>query len=80
MRLTILETGHRWSQRLFFKMIKLQMGHVPGPMRVLTYRRSWFGSPFVDCLQQAMRNSKHWSSSEMELFAAFISKLNRCTY
>lgn len=80
MRLSILKTGHRWSQKLFFKLVQVQMGFVPGPMRVVTYRRLWFGTPFLDCLQQGMRHAKHWSASETELFAAFVSKLNRCTY
>ena len=61
-------------------MIRLQMGHIPGPMRVLTYRRNWFGAKFLDCLQSGLRETREWSMPEAELFAAFVSKLNQCLY
>lgn len=80
MRLRILEHGHRWTQKLLLKIARLQMGHLPGPMLTLTYRRDWFGARFVDCLQEGMRGAEEWSQGEVELFAAFVSKLNRCDY
>jgi len=27
-----------------------------------------------------MRDGKHWTLGELELFAAFVSKLNQCEY
>ncbi len=80
MRLGILDHGHRLTQKLWFKLVGWYMGHVPGPMRTLTYRPSWFGSHFVDCLQEGLRESREWSQGEVELFAAFVSNLNRCEY
>ena len=80
MRLRILREGHRFTQKLFFRLVKLQMGHVPPPMRVLTYRREFFGAHFLDCLTDGMRRATEWSVGETELFAAFVSKLNRCEY
>lgn len=80
MRLGILERGHRWTQKLFFRIVCLQMGHVPPPMRVLTYRRAFFGAHFLDCLTEGLRETREWTKSEAELFAAFVSKLNACEY
>lgn len=80
MRLKILTEGHQFTQKLFLKIIKFQMGHIPGPMHVLTYRRNWFGAHFLDCLQDGLREMKQWSMPEVELMAAFVSKLNQCEY
>ncbi len=80
MRLSLLHEGHTWTQKLFFKAVAAKMGHVPGPVRTLTYRRTWFGTHFVDCLTHGMRKAEEWSKAEVELFAAFVSKLNECEY
>ncbi|MSR13702.1 MAG: hypothetical protein EXR86_03885 [Gammaproteobacteria bacterium] len=80
MRLAILEHGHRWTQKLVFRLIRHRLGHVPGPIKVLTYRGAWFGRRFSDCLQQGLRQASEWSLAECELFAAFVSKLNHCSY
>ena len=80
MRLKILTTGHKLTQKVFFKFLKLQMGHVPGPIRILTYRRDWFGVNFLSCLQHGLREMTEWTMPEAELMAAFVSKLTRCEY
>ena len=80
MRLDILDHGHRVTQKLAFKVMRQQTGHVPGPVKTLTYRRNWFGKYFVDCLQEGMREAREWRQGEVELFAAFVSKLNSCEY
>lgn len=44
------------------------------------YRPDW-GKPFSRLLTEGMRSrSKAWSVGERELFAAFTSKLNTCSY
>lgn len=80
MRLTILDHGHRFTQKLRFWLMQRVSGNVPDPVRVLTYRRDWFGAHFADCLEEGMRGSTQWTKAEAELFAAFVSKLNRCEY
>ena len=80
MRLHILESGHRPLQKIPFMLMKLVAGHVPGPVLTLAYRRELFGRYFADCLQEGMRGSHYWSVGEVELFAAFVSKLNSCRY
>jgi len=80
MRLKILTTGHKLSQKILLKVLNFQMGHIPGPIHILTYRREWFGANFLDCLQHGLREMTAWSMPEAELMAAFVSKLNRCEY
>ena len=80
MRLDILDNGHTFTQKILFRLITMQMGHVPGPMRILTYRRKWFGTNFATCLHQGLREMTEWSMPEAELIAAFVSKLNQCEY
>lgn len=82
MRLQILETGHRSWQKPVLKLIDKLMGSegVPGPIAVVSYRRELFGKYFNTCIQDAMRKASHWRKDELELFAAFTSKLNTCRY
>ena len=78
MRLSIIENREQWSQRLSLQMMKMFMGHLPGPIHLLTYRKKWFGDFYGACLQEALRGSAEWEKAELELFAAFVSKLNQC--
>lgn len=80
MRLKILDHGHRPLQKLVLKFIKMMMGNVPGPIAVFSYRRDLFGKYFNDCIQEGMRGASEWSKGEVELFAAFTSKVNECRY
>ena len=80
MRLKILEHGHRPLQKVGLKVISALMGSVPGPISVFTYRRNLFGKYFNDCIQEGMRGVSEWGKGEVELFAAFTSKLNACRY
>lgn len=48
--------------------------------RILSYRPELFGQPFSACLQEVLRGPSDWSIGERELFAAFTSRKNRCTY
>ena len=80
MRLRILETGHRPLQKILLRLIKLYSRDLPGPVLTLSYKRKLFGQPFAACLQEGMRGAKEWSIGEIELFAAFVSKLNACQY
>lgn len=48
--------------------------------RILSYRPELFGQPFSACLQEVLRGPSDWSIGERELFAAFTSRKNQCTY
>jgi len=80
MRLRILETGHRPLQKVLLALIKRYIGAVPGPVLTLSYRRRLFGRCFAACLHEGMRGATEWRLGEVELFAAFVSKLNACQY
>lgn len=80
MRLKILEQGHRPLQKLALKLIKATMGCIPGPILVMSYRRELFGKYFNACIQEGMREASAWRKGEVELFAAFTSKVNECRY
>ena len=58
----------------------LNFGPEQPPILVMSYRRNHFGRWLAPCFQEAMRRSKEWSKFETELFAAFVSTLNRCHY
>jgi hypothetical protein len=79
-RLAVLDHGHRPVQRLFLGVIRRFVGQVPGPIATMSYRAELWGKQFSGCLQEAMRGPSSWSVGERELFAAFVSKLNRCAY
>jgi len=48
--------------------------------RTLSYRPEMFGQPFSACLEVVLRGPSEWSVGERELFAAFVSSTNQCTY
>ena len=48
--------------------------------RTLSYRPEMFGQPFSACLEAVLRGPSEWSVGERELFAAFVSSTNQCTY
>ena len=80
MRLKIVDQGHGLSKKLAFWAIRRYMDPVPGPIRVMSYRRGFFGKPYAAVLQKAMRGAKEWSLGECELFSAFVSKHNECSF
>ena len=81
MRLDILDHGHSRLQKLQLALIRKMMGGtLPGPIPALSYRAGFFGKEFNDLVQLALRGTKYWHKAEAELFAAFVSMNNRCTF
>jgi hypothetical protein len=81
MRLQVLENGYRPLQRLLMWLMRLLSGGpVAGTVLVLSYRREIFGEHMAPCFQEGLRNAREWSMGEIELFAAFVSRLNACQY
>jgi len=52
----------------------------PDVVRTLQYRPQFFGRPHRAHTHEAMRGASAWSVGERELFAAFVSRLNRCEF
>jgi len=81
MRLDILQSGHSWVQKLFFKVIRRVLrGDIPGPVLVMSYRRHLCGTAMSACFHEGMREGDQWRVGEVELFATFVSHLNQCHY
>ena len=67
-------------QKLFLRGLRLLLKDTPGPALVTSYRKSYFGNNWIRCMKEGMRKAKHWRVGEVELFAAFISKVNSCSF
>jgi hypothetical protein len=80
MRLPKVHTGHRFRDRAMLTMMRLVMGHAPGVVRTLMYRKEFFGRPWTDLTQQVMRGPSPWTVGEREIFAAHVSRLNQCVF
>lgn len=80
MRLKKVHQGHGLGDRFMLGIMRLMTGHAPGVVRTLRYRKDFFGTPFSELTQQVMRGPSPWSIGERELFAAFVSRLNKCVF
>jgi len=79
-RLHKVHTGHRLRDKAMLRLMRVVMGHAPGVVRTLLYRKEFFGRPFSRLTQQVMRGDSPWSVGEREMFAAFVSRLNQCVF
>jgi hypothetical protein len=82
MRLEKVAThGHTLKQKLIFGMIRVFSGfRAVDVVRTLAYRKDFFGHPHSDWTQAAMRGPGFWPVADRELFAAFVSRKNRCVF
>ena len=80
MRLKKVHQGHRLPDKLMLAMMNLIVGHAPGVVRTLRYRKEFFGHPFSELTEQVMRGASEWTVGEREMFAAFVSRLNQCVF
>lgn len=81
MRLETVARGHRLQEKLKMWMIRLfSRQPVPDVVRTIFHRPEFFGRPFMAWTHAVLRGPSEWSVGERELFAAFTSKLNQCSY
>jgi hypothetical protein len=80
MRLRRVHTKHGLKDRLLLGVMRLMMGHAPGVVRTLRYRKDFFGAKWSELTHQVMRGPSQWSVGERELFAAFVSRRNQCVF
>ena len=80
MRLKKVHQGHRLPDRMMLAVMNLIVGHAPGVVRTLRYRKEFFGHPISELTQQVMRGPSEWTVGERETFAAFVSRLNQCVF
>ena len=80
MRLRKVHAGHRLRDKAMLGIMRIAMGHAPGVVRTLLYRKEFFGRAFSELTQQVMRGPSPWTVGEREIFAAFVSRLNQCVF
>lgn len=81
MRLEILNKGYTIGTKLLFSLIKA-VSHYPLPdaAKLVFYRPGFYGTPMKKFTHRAMRGPSPWPVADRELMAAYISKLNECTF
>jgi hypothetical protein len=79
-RLQKVHRGHGVADKVMLGMMRVVMGHAPGVVRTLRYRKEFFGRPWSELTQQVMRGPSQWTVGERETFAAFVSQLNKCVF
>ena len=80
MRLQKVHAGHPLADRAMLGMMRLVIGHAPGVVRTLLYRKEFFGSHWSRLTQQVMRGPSAWTVGEREIFAAVVSRFNQCVF
>src|SRR4051794_39755317 len=79
--LKIVEAGHDRPTATFIGLVeRLRRVKLPDVVKVTCYRHRFFGTPFADLVQAAMRGPSFWTVTERELFAARTSRLNTCPF
>lgn len=81
MRLKNVESGHQLPQRVLLWLVHLRLGRrAPDVLRTVWYRPKLFGRNYAAYIQKVMRGPSEWTIGERELFAAFVSKQNECSF
>ncbi|WP_454197161.1 carboxymuconolactone decarboxylase family protein [Nocardia sp. Marseille-Q1738] len=81
MRLDILNHGYRPGTKVLFTLIRVFSGHpVPDAAKLVFYRPDFYGARAKTFTHEAMRGPSAWSVADRELMAAFVSKVNECTF
>jgi uncharacterized peroxidase-related enzyme len=81
MRLEVLNSGYRLTTKAMFALIRaVSRQPVPDAAKLLFYRPDFYGAPMKECTHEAMRGPSAWSVGDRELMAAFVSKMNQCTF
>jgi len=78
MRLKVLHNGYRPIQKLI--MSALFGKKIPGPVAAMSYRREMGGKHLGSFFQEKMRSQTSWGKGEAELFAGFVSSLQKCRF
>ncbi len=80
MRLATMDGGYPLASRIKLATVRRLGGvAIEEAAKSFLYRPRW-GRPLAAILQSLLRGHSAWTVGERELFAAFVSKLNRCSY
>jgi uncharacterized peroxidase-related enzyme len=79
-RLPSYEVAARRSQRAFVRVTRALGAELDDVGKVAMRRPELFGKPFLGFAHLLMRGPSVWSVGERELFAAVVSRTNRCAF
>ncbi|MDQ3764027.1 MAG: hypothetical protein M3460_21225 [Actinomycetota bacterium] len=80
-RLSVIERNRGPRSMALRPVLSLLFGRpTPGFVKVLLYRRRFFGKPIGRYGQAVLRGPSRWSVGERELFGGLVSVGNRCGY
>ena len=81
MKLQAANTGHNLLTKMKLGMFAaVTRDRAPDVLRLLLYRPELFGRPFMLYVEAVLRGESTFTVGERELFAAYVSKLNRCDF
>lgn len=78
MRLDILTKGQSLLQKVLFFLIRKDMGYIPGPIAMMSYKKKFFGKKYAQLIHLGLREAKHWELAELEIMGTFLSHRNAC--
>ncbi|HEX2179822.1 MAG TPA: carboxymuconolactone decarboxylase family protein [Actinomycetota bacterium] len=81
MHLSVLESGQRRRARAAM-WLAANVGRSPidDVGKASLYRPELFGRSWLALVRAVLRGPSEWTAGERELFAAFVSRTNRCSY
>jgi uncharacterized peroxidase-related enzyme len=77
----VLESGQRRRARAAMWLARnLGRSPIDDVGKASLYRPELFGRSWLALVREVIRGPSEWTSGERELFAAFVSRTNRCPY
>ena len=80
MRVSSYDVAPRRTQRAFVRLTRASGAEIDDVGKVALRRPELFGEPFLDFAHDLLRGPSAWSVGERELFAAVVSRANRCQF
>ena len=81
MRIDIDKQGHRGPLlKAGLYIIRKYIGTVPGPMLFMSYDSAQIPRAMLSYIARSMTTHGAFTKPERELFAAFVSQLNSCSF
>jgi uncharacterized peroxidase-related enzyme len=81
MRLEILNRRYPLRTKLLFGVVRVASGFpLPDAAKVVMYRPDFYGKPMGAFTQLTMRGPSRWSVADRELMAAYVSRVNQCSF
>jgi AhpD family alkylhydroperoxidase len=81
MRLAILDSGHGFTTKALFALIRaVSRQPVLDVIRLVKYRADFYGGPMQGVTHEAMRGPSPWSVGDRELMAALVAQTNECAW